>query len=327
MPPAEGDSLKQQAALYTFQLTNGRIAVAREDAKPEDQEATEDFLEELRRKVAELRDRINRAQADVRLRRTLALLDERLAPPIDTIRIGLVLSSLRSLESDYSAYSSDEGRKEHASDLIAALDDLAGTIRDFASQFPRAREIVANQMALELTEEPRALELAVKASEELAIVADRHRELIEPEAPEALREPREVIRGCKDSRRSSKTGRAAPSHAGQLRPHRRAGAGDGRRLCGAKRGSRFRGRQGRLPRVQCLEARALLFAHWVGHDGLSMVLATALAIRQINDAVGKRGGVFDRLLKTIERIAELKVPGEFAARRKTAKKKKTKTNK
>jgi hypothetical protein len=57
LPPADGDGLKQQAALYSFQLTNGRIAVAPEEARPEDAEATRDFLEESRHKAAELRER------------------------------------------------------------------------------------------------------------------------------------------------------------------------------------------------------------------------------------------------------------------------------
>ena len=96
-----------------------------------------------------------RVQVDTRLQRTVGLLDDRLTPPIESIRVGLVLSSLRSLESDARAYDGEEGRKEHAPNLIAALDDLAGTVRDFASQFPRSREILDNQIALELVEERR----------------------------------------------------------------------------------------------------------------------------------------------------------------------------
>jgi hypothetical protein len=106
-------------------------------------------------KRRELRERLVRVQVDTRLQRTVGLLDDRLTPPIESIRVGLVLSSLRSLESDARAYDSEEGRKEHAPDLIAALDDLAGTVRDFASQFPRSHEILANQIALELVEERR----------------------------------------------------------------------------------------------------------------------------------------------------------------------------
>ena len=194
---AEGDSLKQQAALYAFQLADGRIAVAPEEAKPEDREATKDFLDELRRKAAEQRERLMRVQADARLQRTLALLDQRLAPPLEQICIGLVLSSLRSLESDVRAYDTEEGRREHAPDLISGLDDLAGTVHDFASQFPRSREILANQFALDLVEEPRALDAAAEASESVAAAAEAHPELVSGDSPDVLREPKEFVEGAR----------------------------------------------------------------------------------------------------------------------------------
>ena len=43
----------------------------------------------------------------------------------------------RWLNLDFRVYDSEEGRKEHAGDLVAALGDLAETVRDFVSQFPR----------------------------------------------------------------------------------------------------------------------------------------------------------------------------------------------
>ena len=58
------------------------------------------FSNKSRRKAAELRERLFCVQADTRLQRTLTLLDDRLAPPIEAIRVGLVLSSLRSLASE-----------------------------------------------------------------------------------------------------------------------------------------------------------------------------------------------------------------------------------
>ena len=47
LPRVERDGLTQQAALYTFQLTHGRVTVAPEDARPEDLETTRDFLDEF----------------------------------------------------------------------------------------------------------------------------------------------------------------------------------------------------------------------------------------------------------------------------------------
>jgi hypothetical protein len=63
--------------------------------------------------------------------------------------------------------------------------------------FPRSREIVANQIALQLVEEPSALDAAVQASDSLAVVAASHPELIDRDAPDALREPKESVEGAR----------------------------------------------------------------------------------------------------------------------------------
>jgi hypothetical protein len=303
------DGLKQQAALYTFRLSDGRIAVAPEEARPDDREATGDFLGESQRKAGELRERLVRVQADTRLQRTLALLDERLAPPIESIRIGLVLSSLRSLESDARAYDTEEGRKEHAVDLISALGDLAGTVRDFASQFPRSRDIVANQIALELVEEPRALDAALQASESLAVAAESHLELIDRDTPEALREPKESAEGARTTADRAK-------HVG-LRLLTAANFG---RIVAQTREmavESWRDVRKQVPKAAGKAAAnalvagpALAFGLWAGHDGLTMLLDAAGAIAAINGAVGHPGGAFDRLLKTIERVAAKKPAAE-----------------
>ena len=64
------------------------------------------------------------------------------------------------------------------------------------------------------------------------------------------------------------------------------------------------GRQG--CRGRCPWRRRPGLRYWVGHDGLALILATAIAIRDINGAVGRAGGAFDRLLKTIEKVAAKK---------------------
>jgi len=305
----EGDSLKQQSALYTFRLADGRIAVAPEEAKPEDREGTRDFLDESRRKAAELRERLARAQADARLQRTIALLDERLAPPIGAIRVGLILSSLRSLESDVRAYDTEEGRKEHAPDLIAGLDDLAGTVRDFASQFPRSREIVANQAALALVEGPRALDAAIQASESLAVAAETHPELVDHAAPEALREPKELAEGA----------RTTADRAKQVALRLLTVANFGRIVAQARETAVESWNEVRkqVPRAAgkaaasaVLAGPALALGLWAGHSGLTLLLDAAGAIAAINGAVGHPGGAFDRLLKTIERVAAKKPVAE-----------------
>jgi hypothetical protein len=301
----EEDSLKQQAALYAFRLSDERIVVAPEDAKPEDREATRDFLDESRRKSAELRERLIRVQADTRLQRTMALLDDRLAPPMEAIRIGLVLSSIRSLESDVRAFDTEEGRREHAVDLIAALDDLAVTVRDFASQFPRSREILANQIALELVEEPRALDAAVQASENLAIAAESHPELIDRDAPVALREPKEAAEGA----------RATADRAKQV-GLRLLTAANFARIVTQVRETAVESWDEMLNQVPRAAGKAvanvviagpgLAFGLWAGHSGLALLLDTAGAIAAINGAIGHPGGAFDRILKTIEKVAAKK---------------------
>jgi hypothetical protein len=298
----DGDGLEQQAALYTFRLADGRIGVAPEGVKPENPEATRDFLDESRRKAAELRERLARAQADARLQRTMALLDERLAPPMESIRVGLLLSSLQSVESDVRAYDTEEGRKEHAADLIAALDDLAGTVRDFASQFPRSREILANQIALELIEEPGALDAAIQASESVADDAASHPELVEGSAPEALREP-------KESAESARTTADRAKHVG-LRLLTVANFGRIVAQARALAVESWNEARKEIPRAAgkaaanaMLAGPGLALALWAGHDGLRLLLEAAGAIAAINGAVGHPGGAFDRVLKTIEKVA------------------------
>jgi hypothetical protein len=240
--------------------------------------------------------------ADGRLQRTLALLDERLAPPIEAIRVGLVLSSLRSLESDVRAYDTEEGRKEHPPDLIAALADLSGTVRDFASQFPRSREILANQIALELVEEPSALDAAIEASENLVIAAASHPQLVDRDAPEALKEPKE----------SAEVARTTADRAKQVGLRLLTAANFGRIVAQTREiavdswdevRKRVPKAVGKVAEGAVLGGASLAFGHWAGHDGLSLVLATSIAIRDINGAVGRPGGVFDRLVRTIERVA------------------------
>ena len=305
----EGDSLKQQAALYTFRLADGRVVVAPEGARPEDQEATRDFLDESRRKAQELRERLVRVQVDTRLQRTVGLLDDRLTPPIESIRVGLVLSSLRSLEFDARAYDGEEGRKEHAPNLIAALDDLAGTVRDFASQFPRSREILANQIALELVEERRRSKPRSKQAKASPSSLSLHPEIINRDAPEALRDPEESAEGARTTADRAKyvglcllTAANFSRIVAQARELAINSWGEVRKQVPKAAGKAAGG--------LVLGGTGLAFGHWAGHDGLSLLLATAIAVRDINGAVGHPGGAFDRLLKTIERVAAKKPVAE-----------------
>ena len=302
LPQPKEDDLAQRPALFSFRLADGRIAVAPHSATPEHRAFTQTLLDESRRKAAETRERLERAQADARLQRTLARLDARLAPPLGDVNAGLVWSSLRSLESDVRAYDSEEGRKEHAPDLIAELDDLAATVRDFVSQFPQLRDIVANVMALPLTEEPGALERAAEASEALAAAAAAHPGLVAPEAPQALREPEEATEAARTpADRAKHLGLRLLTvlNFGRIAAQAREMAVDS----WDETRKEFPKAVGTVAKAGVVAGAGLAFGHWAGHDGLALILAVAVAVRDINTAVGKPGGAFEKLLKTIERIA------------------------
>ncbi len=302
LPQPKEDDLAQRPALFSFRLADGRIAVAPHSATPEHRAFTQTLLDESRRKAAETRERLERAQADPRLQRTLARLDARLAPPLGDVNAGLVWSSLRALESDVRAYDSEEGRKEHAPDLIAELDDLAATVRDFVSQFPELREIVANQVALALTEAPGALAKAAEASEALAAVAAAHPGLVAPEAPPALREPEEASEAARtpaDRAKHLGLRLLTDLNFGRIAAQAREMAVDS----WDETRKQVPKAVGKAAGGAVLGGAGLAFGHWAGQDGLTLILAVAGAVGAINAAVGKPGGAFEKLLKTIERIA------------------------
>ena len=303
----EGEALQQRPALYVFRLEGERIAVAPEDARAEDIDATRDFLDEARRKARELRTRLARAQADERLRGTLSRLETQLSDPLESIRIGLAISSLTSLESDYRAYDSDEGRREHAPDLIASLGDLADTLRLFVGQFARAREILANQVALGLSETPEALERAERASEDLARHAAAHpgSSSRKPSTRCASRQPLSRTAGPLPSAPSKSV---CSADFGKLRPHRRFDTRDGAGFVSKERESRFRKRSAQAVKATIVSAPAVGLALWLGPKGVSLLLGTAGALAAIKVAIGKKGGAFDRLVSAVEKVAARKAP-------------------
>ena len=93
----ESELLKQKAAPFAFRVINGKIDVAPEDAVSIDEHVARDFHAEAKRKAAELKERLARAQADKRLQDSLARLEQYLGENVEDIRPGLILSALRSL--------------------------------------------------------------------------------------------------------------------------------------------------------------------------------------------------------------------------------------
>ncbi len=298
----EKDLLKQKAAPFAFRVVNGKIDVAPEDAVAIDEQVARDFHAEAKRKAAELKERLARAQADKRLQDSLARLEQILGESIEDIRPGLILSALRSLESDHRAYDTEEGRKEHAPDLLAMLDDLAGSVRDLASVYPKTREIIANQFALDLEERPASLEKLEAASDKLAEAAEKHPKVVAPAAAKALREPGRAI----------SESRTPKDRTGQL-ALRLLSVANFLRIIASSKIVRDSGEQiskkvppavGVVAALGILLGGELLIGSAIGPEGLKVIRDVNETAKSLRDAQGKPGGEFDKLSKKIEKLEE-----------------------
>jgi hypothetical protein len=149
-PPQPEPSLQQRPAAFQFRVVDDKIDASPEDARPIDAQGARDLYDEAKRKARHLEHRLQRAQADVDLRAHVDLLLTRLGESYPEMRPGLMLSVLRSLESDVRAYDSEEGRKELSAALLSSILDLAESVRDLCAMFPRSREIEAEAVSLGL---------------------------------------------------------------------------------------------------------------------------------------------------------------------------------
>ena len=298
----ENELLKQKAAPFAFRVVNGKIDVAPDDAVSIDEQVARDFHAEAKRKAAELKQRLARAQADKRLQDSLARLEQYLGQNVEDIRPGLILSALRSLESDHRAYDTEEGRKEHAPDLLAMLDDLAGSVRDLAAAYPKTREIIANQFALDLEEKPASLEKLEAASDKLADAAAKHPKIVAPAAAKALREPGRAIRES----------RTLKDRAGQLALRLLSDA-NFLRVIASSEIVRESGRQisKRVPPVVgALVALGIGLGGtagigaMLGPEGFALIKEVADSVKELRDAFDKPNSEFDKLSKKIEKLEE-----------------------
>jgi hypothetical protein len=298
----ENELLKQKAAPFAFRVVNGKIDVAPEDAVSIDEQVARDFHAEARRKAAELKERLARAQADKRLQDSLARLEQYLGQNVEDIRPGLILSALRSLESDHRAYDTEEGRKEHAPELLAMLDDLAGSVRDLAAAYPKTREIIANQFALDLEEKPASLEKLEAASDKLADAAEKHPKIVAPAAAKALRVPGEAI----DESRTLK------DRAGQLALRLLSDANFLRVIASSEivRESSHQISKRVPPVVGALVALGIGLGGtagigaMLGPEGFALIKEVADSVKELSDAFGKPNSEFDKLSKKIEKLEE-----------------------
>jgi hypothetical protein len=298
----ENELLKQKAAPFAFRVVNGKIDVAPEDAVSIDEQVARDFHAEAKRKAAELKERLARAQADKRLQDSLARLEDYLGQNVDDIRPGLILSALRSLESDHRAYDTEEGRKEHAPELLAMLDDLAGSVRDLAAAYPKTREIIANQFALDLEEKPASLEKLEAASDKLVEAAEKHPKIVASAAVKALREPGKAI----------SESRTPKDRTGQLALRLLSVANFLRIIASSKivRGSADQISTqvplavGFVAALGIYLGGELLIGSAIGPEGLKVIRDVNETAKSLRDAQGRPGGEFDKLSKKIEKLEE-----------------------
>ena len=143
-------SLQQRPAAFQFQVVGDKIDALPDDARPIDAETARDFYDEAKRKGHDLRDRLQRTQADENIRAHVDLLLTRLGLSYSDMRPGLMLSALRSLESDVRAYDGEEGRRELSAAHLSTVIDVADSVRDLCAIFPRSREIEAEAVSLAL---------------------------------------------------------------------------------------------------------------------------------------------------------------------------------
>lgn len=197
--------IEQSPAPTSFRILGEKIDAASETAGSIDGTVAVAFYDEVKRKSRELRERLERAQADKRLQSNLALLEARLGASLADISVGHLLPSLYSLERDFAVYNSEEGRKEHSLELIAALGDAAGSVRDFVALFPKVRQIEAEALALRIVQQPDIQEeIAEQGRKAIAAASDSPH--VTSAAESAL----------KDTEKSVATARDADERARQL---------------------------------------------------------------------------------------------------------------
>jgi hypothetical protein len=141
-------ALEPRPAPFDYRVVDEKIDVAPETARSIDAETSRDLQAECLRKARAVAERLQRSQADDGVRLDVEMLLERLGS--ETLRPGLILSSLRSLEAIDRAYDTAAGREELYPDALKNIFDLTRTLRELAATFPNSREIEAEAVSLAL---------------------------------------------------------------------------------------------------------------------------------------------------------------------------------
>jgi hypothetical protein len=140
----------QVPAAFRFEWSDEKIVAQAPGTFTPDSETAQDLLDDIRRKALSLAERLERSNAEKRVRDSIQSLIDVLSERVADLRPGLLRSRSRSIEADAVAYADAIDERELFPDAVAALTDLSETLRDLQGCFPQLREIEAEIMALDI---------------------------------------------------------------------------------------------------------------------------------------------------------------------------------
>lgn len=141
--------LSQHPAAASFVWTDNRLSVNAPTPLPPASLA-QDFLDEVRVKALDLRDRLAMTNAAQRVRKSLDGVITILPEQATDLRPGLLRSRARSVHADAMAYAGQFQDGELPVDATAMIIDLSGGLRDLEGCFPELRDIEREIAALNL---------------------------------------------------------------------------------------------------------------------------------------------------------------------------------
>ena len=138
----------QAPAAYRFEVRNGKIAALPQADVSTDPRGAQTMLDEARHKAVLLKERLDRSNAEQRVKTSVDGLLDALPEQISDLDEYRLRSRFRSIEADARAYEHDEA--ELFPDAVAALIDLSETLRDLQGFYPNLRNMEAEVEAIEI---------------------------------------------------------------------------------------------------------------------------------------------------------------------------------
>ncbi|MGV2124501.1 hypothetical protein ACQZ4R_15595 [Agrobacterium vitis] len=158
------DQLVQTPADFRFSSQDNQPidAVPFEDAAS-NKEFAETTLIDAVEKAREFRERLEKANADPSVKRSVDRLLAVLPVHLDALNPALMRSKTRSLEASAIAYASAGAEAELLPNAVAELLDLVGTLKDLQGCFPQIAEVERNTVAIEIAGREQEVETALSA--------------------------------------------------------------------------------------------------------------------------------------------------------------------